>query len=63
MSHRARVWLIVAGSYVLARLGARVFALGALPMSGELVAQLVAVPVAQIAALEIVRRAFGKRWW
>ena len=63
MSPRLRVWLLVAGSFVLARLGARVLVLGALPMSRELVAQLVAVPAAQIVTLELVRRAFGKRWW
>jgi hypothetical protein len=55
MTARMRLWAVVAVAYVSARVLIRVLTSGALAMEAAFIAELVIVPAAQIAALELVR--------
>jgi hypothetical protein len=56
----ASIALLVSAVYVIARLGCRRAILGAWLLNGELVAQLVLVPLAQTLALALWYRFRGK---
>jgi hypothetical protein len=63
MSDRARIWLLVLISYAIGRLGVRVLLMGTWSIGPELAMQLLAVPAAEIACLELARWLFWRRVW
>jgi hypothetical protein len=54
MTSRARLWAIVAVSYISARVLVRLVTVGAARIDLPFAVELIVVPVAQIAALELV---------
>jgi hypothetical protein len=63
VSERVRIWLLVLASYVVGRVGIRVLMYGTWAFTLELATQLLAVPAAEIACLELVRWLFWSRAW
>jgi hypothetical protein len=61
-SERARIWLLVLISYGIGRLGVRVLVYGTWSITPELAVQLLIVPAAEIACLELARVFWRATW-
>jgi hypothetical protein len=63
MTSRRGVWLLVLATYGLTRLGVRELVMGAWAIDPELLTDMLVVPIAQVAVLELIGRLLWKKVW